>query len=69
MSDEKVAVPKMIHLRRGIKKAVDPLEMALQTVSKLRNKEFLSTEYKFYGKSEMREGIICEEEDSQPIAT
>lgn len=69
MSDKDVAIPKMIHLRRGVKKVVDPLEMALQTVSKLRNKEFLSIEYKFYGKSEMREGIICEEDASQPIAT
>ena len=69
MSDKNVAIPKMTHLRREVKKAVDPLEVALQTVSKLRNKEFLSTYHKFYGKSEIREGIICEEDDSQPIAT
>ena len=69
MSNKDVPIPKMTHLRREVKKAVDPLEVALKTVSKLRNKEFLSTHCKFYGKSEIREGIICEEDDSQPIAT
>lgn len=69
MSDKDVPIPKMTHLRREVKKAVDPLEVALQTVSKLRNKEFLSTYCKFYGKSEIREGIICEEDDSHPVAT
>ena len=69
MSDKNVAVPKMIHLRREVKKAVDPLEMALRTVAELRKKEFLAIYCKFYGKSEVRKAITCEEVGSRPVTT
>jgi len=67
MSD--VTLPSTIHLRQELMELLDPLDVTLKTVAALRDQEFLRIDYNFYGKSEVREAIICRELPWRPVAT